>query len=122
MANLLDTGAAWLLSQLQSHAGRSVTYTQLGQAAIDDITATRAVEEVQIVDAQGMPTVVTVSAWLIASTDLDGITPKRGDTVTETTSGGDVVIWEVAPRPNGPLWQYEDAGRNMLRVYAVEVG
>lgn len=121
MANLLDDGAAWLLDQLQQHAGRAVSYAPLGQVAISELTATRAVEEVRIVDAQGVPTVVQVTAWLLASSDLDGVTPKRGDKINETTAAGESVTWEVAPRPDGPLWQYEDAGRAMLRVYAVEV-
>ena len=120
MANMLDNGAAWLLGQLKQNAGRTVSYTPIGETTITGLTAIRAVERMQTFDAQGAPTQVSLTSFVIGSADIDGVTPTRGDVITETVAG-DVVRWEIAPPPGRTVWKYADASRAMLRIYVVEV-
>ena len=121
MANMLDDGAAWLLGQLKQSAGRTVSYTPIGETPITGLTAIRAVEQMRTFDAQGAPTQVSLTSFVIGSADIDGVTPTRGDVITETAANGDVVRWEVAPPPGRTVWKYADASRAMVRIYVVEV-
>ena len=53
MANMLDSGAAWLLQQLQQSAGRTATYIRNGKRIA--ITAVRVAQDESVLDANGIP-------------------------------------------------------------------
>jgi heterodisulfide reductase subunit B len=115
--SLLDDGAAWLAGQLVDHASHAIAYTQ-GAATIS-LRGTRDVQRVRVVQANGVQTIVRQVSFVVRSSDMT-IAPQRGDQIAETV-GGSVVRWELAPEPNGAVWQYESAGEEMMRLFVVEV-
>ena len=118
MGNMLDDGAAWLVDKLDDHASHAITYSRAGNTQAG-LRGTRAVQQVTIYDASGIPVVVRQVSFVIRAATLT-MTPQRGDIITEAIGVG-AVIWEVAPQANGTVWQYESAGHEMLRVFVVEV-
>jgi hypothetical protein len=121
--DLLSAGLAHLADQLNTHAGRAVTYTRA--AATVELNATLGRTEFQQVDDQGFVIqafardYLLVAADLILSGDTEPTTPAAGDTITETIAGVDYV-YEVMSLGNGEVWKYSDPYRNMIRVHCKE--
>lgn len=89
MTNLLQDGVTWLGTRLKAVAGLSVTYARGSDSVA--VTASAAFHEYQIVDEEGFSASVLVRDYLLHAADLiiDGsvITPRAGDTITETING-----------------------------------
>src|SRR4051812_7679235 len=90
MTNLLQSGAAWLGSKLQAHAGRTVTIEQ-GTITLADITAAAVMHEYEVMDDQGFLVSVVSYDWTLVTADLvaDGspLQLRSGAILTETLEG-----------------------------------
>lgn len=86
MANMLQRGAAWLGSQLQTHAGLTVSLSQ-GATTIEGLTASRVHHEHDAIDNEGFITKVATWDWTIVAADLNGLEVRKGATITEVCSG-----------------------------------
>ncbi len=114
--SLLDRAAEWLADRLADNVSHSLAYTQ--GATTLPLAGTRAVELVRVLTSSGSTITARQASFVIRAADVT-VTPQRGDTIAETI-GTDVVRWEVMPDPNGVVWQYEDAGESMIRVFVQE--
>jgi hypothetical protein len=118
MPNLLDTGAAWLIDQLQSHASRTVSYRR-GAASVD-LLATRGRTEFQATDTEGTITTEYTDADFLVEAALlilsgSTIVPRSGDRIVETI-GTTVRTYEVLPR--GGLMCYSvDPMQTVYRIH-----
>jgi len=88
MTNLLQSGAAWLGGQLQTHAGRTVSIRQ-GVKTVASIVASVAKLEYMVESEEGFPLAVQFYDWTFVAADLvaAGIELREGAIVTETLSG-----------------------------------
>lgn len=122
MSDLLQTGLAWLASQLKQHASRPVTYVRGNDSAV--VQATPAKTEFEQSDTHGFKTDSEIRDFLIATADLvlAGVTvlPERGDLIRDT-DGQTVHVFEVVPVGNEPHWRYSDPYRNLLRIHVREI-
>lgn len=113
MTNILQDGAAWLGGQLKDHAGTSITY----QRGVDTvtITATATLHEYEVVDQDGLSTMVLSRDYLVHAADLvlggAEIAPRAGDQITETI-GGVACSFEVMPL--GMKKEYEPVDKDGL--------
>jgi hypothetical protein len=86
VTNIIQDGAAWLGGQLKDHAGVDITYRRGSDTVA--ITATATLHEYQIVDQDGIATVVISRDYIVHAADLvlDGaeIAPRAGDQIVET--------------------------------------
>lgn len=126
MPNMLESGMEWLASQLQEHAGRSVTYTRA--AASVTLTATLGRKLLKVGDEfGGLRMVVTDRDYIITAADLilsGSLTlPAKGDTITDAGDPDGVSrTWEVlSPGGDEAPWNWSDPYRTLIRVHTKQV-
>ncbi len=117
MANMLDSGAAWLLQRLQQSSGRTATYIRGGKRIA--ITAVRVAQDESVLDANGIPIRVVDHELTVDAAALPW-EPQAGDIITETVNGS-TVRWEVVPRGDSGAWEWWDDARQAYRVFVQEV-
>ena len=115
--NLIDSGSSWLLSRLQESAGRAMTYRRGSQTTA--VTAVRKVDEETITGADGTPEIIRSYSIIVDADDL-GFEPRAGHQITETI-GVESVRWEVAPRGDGPCFEWWGQSRQAYRIFVVQV-
>lgn len=119
MADLLNSGAAYLSSQLQSAASETVTYTQGNTAAT--LKATFGSQLLRVTDHQGrVKTERTARDFIfaLAAMTAAGLTlPQRGDKVTISTGE----VFEVTPYDSEAAWRYSDPFETLVRVHTKQV-
>lgn len=108
---------------LQRIEGKTVTFTD-GTNEVD-VTAVPVQVEVELVDAEGLPTLVTMRDYtmvLAADLVLDGSTvkPTHGHQIQETI-GGSIVTHDVSPVPGEGCTRWQDPGHTVLRIHTREV-
>lgn len=117
--NMLDDSAAWIVAQLENHAGRTVTYTR-GGIASDSFTATLSIRTHHVMDEEGFATAVQSYDWTVRASLLvvsgATITPRPGDRITF----GDAV-YEAMPLRDGQAWEAVDANGTLLTVHTKRV-
>lgn len=122
MADLLDTGAAWLEGQRVKHMTRTAQYCRGADSAEVKATVGRTVFEVD--DGRGVLEKWESRDFLVAAAELvlagSPVLPARGDRVRET-QGGKVYVYEVMAPGAEPCWRYSDAYRGTLRVHTKHV-
>ena len=122
MADLLETGAAWLDDQRQKHMTRTVTYER-GTVSVD-VQATVGRSTFEYSDEYGAKVVFETRDYLIRTEDLvlDGQTtlPQRGDRIRETIVG-QACVFEVMGPGEEPEWRYSDPYRRALRIHTKQV-
>lgn len=123
MADLLQSGLAWLDAQRAKHMTQPVVYEREGVAI--EIVATPGRTEFEQADEYGGVQRWESRDWLIATADLvlDGVAilPRSGDRIRHT-AGDTTVVYEVMAPAGMPAFKYTDPYRNGLRVHTKQVG
>jgi len=119
MADLLETGSAWLHGQRKQHMVRTVTYRR-GSASVE-VRATVGQTVFRLVEDYGAQVRVVRRDYLVAAGDLvlngQQALPEAGDRIEET-DGDKVLIYEVmGPGGGEPDWRYSDPYRRTLRIH-----
>lgn len=99
-------------------AGLTVTYTR--GAATVDIVARVGMSKTEIADQDGTSFEIKVRDWIVDAADLvldaETVTPRRGDTITETVAGM-VRVYEVLPVAGEETHRYSDATGKRWRIH-----
>src|SRR3990172_7717189 len=116
MPNMLQTGAAWLGGQLKAHAGRTLSVQQ-GSTELQNLTATVALHDHEVIDSEGFATSVSSYDWLFVVADLPaGFEFRPGAVVTETLDGRKQK-YEAMPLGGGPCFEPADASSVLLMLH-----
>ena len=107
MADMLQTGLAWLGGQMTAHCASAVVYTQ-GEDIVE-VEAVIGKTEYETLDQYGFPVAATAVDFLIDSGDL-GLTPAAGDQIA---FGG--VTYEAMALPGKAVYERSDG--NLLRIH-----
>jgi hypothetical protein len=122
VANLLETGAAWLADQLKSHASVDVIYQRENEQI--SVKATIGKTEFEIDDGSGVIQRVQSRDFLIHAADLilGGVAalPVAGDRIRET-QGSQTFVYEVLAPGNEPHYRFSDPFRKLLRIHTKHV-
>jgi hypothetical protein len=122
VADLLETGLAWLGDQLKQHASRSVTYVRGTDSVV--VQATPGKTEFEQADAHGLKTISETRDYLIQVADLVvagvQILPERGDQIRDTY-GETVHVFEATPVGSEPPFRFADPYRTVLRIHVREI-
>jgi len=119
MTTLFERAAGFLAARTQAAAGRSVSYQQ-GVGAPISIVGTRSAVDEQVIDAEGVYVATRQHSFCFVAATL-GITPRAGDTITETVAGS-TKTWMVMDRVGGKCFAWEDAANILVRVWVQEIG
>lgn len=123
MADLLQSGAAWISGRLKTHASKTVTYVR----GIDSVSlsATVGTTEFEIETEDG----ADLERWqsrdfLIAAADLvlagKTVLPEKGDQIKETV-GTNTHVYEVMAPGDVPHFRYSDPHRVRLRIHTKQI-
>jgi hypothetical protein len=122
MADLLQTGAAWLAGQLKAHASQAVTYRRGGFDV--SLQATLGRTAFQQTDEHGQITTFHSHDFLVSAADLviysKQSLPEPGDQVLQTV-GSEVLTFEVLPMPDGEHYRFCDPFRQQLRIHTKQI-
>lgn len=119
MADLLQTGSAWLRSQRRAHISHTVTYARGALSA--RVQATVGQTSFQVDSGYGLFQEVTSRDFIIDVDDLAAFgEPQRGDRVTETLNGSNEVFEILAPGTE-PHFEYSDRDRAVFRIHTKHV-
>lgn len=121
MADMLQSGMAWLSGRLQSNASQAVTYRR-GAVSNASVLATLGQSEFPRESQEGLTTEERTQDFLIAVSQLTlssaAITPEPGDIVVVA----DVGTFEVcSPGNNAPAWRYSDPYHTLIRIHTREI-
>lgn len=114
MADLIQSGAAWLSEKLASHAATTCAFRQ--GATTLSVRATRGVARIERPEADGQTVLVEVAAVNIPAADLGMIRPKNGDVLTGT--GIDFEV--AAPVAGMGCWQWVGGFKTTIKVFLKE--
>lgn len=121
MADLLQTGTAWLADQLQASASQTVLYKRSG-STIATLTVTPALEATPAFDAAGNSTTIYDSKFILPAADFI----KDSDSSAIEIASGDKIhlgsrIFKVLP--GAPPKQPEELDPHgvLIAIYAQEV-
>lgn len=118
MADMLQTGAAWLAQQRTAHASQTVTYARGGRSV--SLAATPAPVR-RVDDSQFGILTITERDWLISASllVLSGAvaTPQKNDTITESNGA----VWQVLPIEGEPEARHSDPYGYTWRVHAKRI-
>ena len=120
MANILQTGSAWLQGMRKAHASSDVTYSR-GAASVV-LKATKCEPETleEPLETDSIRKVKAVD-WKITAADLvlPGIgatSPAAGDTITEVLESG-TFVWGALPIDGEPCFRFSDRGNVTFRIH-----
>src|SRR6266849_9780825 len=124
MADLLQSGIAWLSGELQAFAAEEVVYQRGNQSIV--CLATFGKTLLKLDDgAGGVRMEWTDKDFLIPASSLinGGIPddPRRGDTIVATNDMG-MYTYEVIPYMSEPPWRWSDPYRTIYRIHTKLVG
>lgn len=118
MADLLQTGATWLASQLASHAAQTVTYRR-GSRSVS-VAATKAPVR-RLTDDQFGVLDIHECDWLIKAESLvlggSTVEPERGDEITESSGAK----WQVLPIDGEQQARPSDPFAKLWRIHAKRI-
>jgi hypothetical protein len=121
MADLIQSGLAWLAGQLAAHAAQSVTYARANTTAT--VNATLGRKLLQLADVDGgirmewtdLSLVVPVAELVLAAV---AVTPARGDKITITdTAAHKSRTYQVEPYGDEPPWTWADPYHSLVRIH-----
>lgn len=119
MADLLQTGSAWLRSQRRDHLSHAVTYSR--GAVTASVLATVGQTMHETVDSYGIMHEEATRDYLIDVDDLAAFgEPRRGDRITEELNGNHEVFEVLAPGSE-PHFRYSDPDREVFRIHTKHV-
>lgn len=123
MPNLLQRGATWLGTKLQTTGGRTVIYRR-GQFSVELVVSP--VQHDEPVDAtEWIGTKVRRCTFAVASSELllngELTVPRDGDMIEETLHDRDVK-WQVLPKEDTlPCYEWMDSTGILFAVHAKQV-
>lgn len=121
MADLLDTGAAWLAGKLQTHASQSVTYRRGSQDIGSNLKATYGQTTFEQDAGNGGVLRWEAKDFIFTAADLtldDEVTkPERGDKITDHNGN----TFEVLGSNGEPCFKYADGSRLLVRIHTKQV-
>lgn len=115
MADLLQTGAAWLHQQRAAHMASSVTYRRAGYEAAE-VSATYGETTYEVADQAGALVEAHVMDFLITATDL-AAEPEPGDVIVAEGR-----TFEVMPLAGDGAWRFSDRYRTVYRIHTRDTG
>jgi hypothetical protein len=129
MADLLQTGTAWLGDMRTAHLSHPVTYcrpsTASGQVAEVEVAATVGKTVFDIEDSYGAVERFESRDFLISAGELvlsgQPVEPRPGDRIKEP-AGGKVLVYEAMAPGKAPCWRWSDPFRRTLRIHTKHVG
>ena len=123
MADMLETGAAWLDSQRHAHMAQTVVYSRGGDSV--EVAATIGRTEFEQTDEFGVVYRIESRDFLLRTADLilngSPTLPQAGDRIRETGTGK-VFVYEVMAPGGEPPCRYGDNYRMALRIHTKHVG
>jgi len=123
MSDLLQSGAAWLASQMHSHAAHEITYKRGAEQL--PLVATIGKTLFETTNEHGIVERIESRDFMVRAGDLilggNVVTPLRGDHIRET-AGNQTCTYEVLAPGREPAWRYSDAYRTLLRIHTKLVG
>ena len=121
MADLLNTGLAWLAGRLQNHAARPITYRRGAESVTVDATLGRKDFEA---DSQEGRLYVRTNDFLVPAAALvlggGAVLPERGDLI-DVVFGSETATFEVLAQDGVPPWEYTDPHQTLLRIHTKRV-
>jgi len=122
MPNLMETGTAWFLDQLITHASETVTYKR-GVNSVS-VSAGIAETEADTLTEQGIQIQIRMNDFLIKVDDLIilavKITPLTGDKI-ERTVNGKTVTYEVLKLADEKEFRESDRFGTVFRIHTKEI-
>ena len=122
MADLLESGSAWLDGMRKAHLSRPVTYCR-GQESVE-VQATIGRTVFEAADAYGVVERTESRDFLVLAADLvlggEAVLPERGDRIRET-DGAKVYVYEVMAPGKEPPSRWSDDYRRTLRIHTKHV-
>jgi hypothetical protein len=123
MANLFETGAAFLADQLKEHGSQTVTYTRGADSV--EVQAVVGRKDVLVETSAGALERHEQWDFLVAGTDLvlaDNVTlPERGDRI-KLPRANHTDLFEVMPLAGEDHWRWSDGFERLLRIHTKFVG
>ena len=120
MANVLQTGAAWLGSQLSTHAARTITIVQ-GQRLLDAVSSWCSRQEYTIEDSEGFTTSIVSFDWQFVASDLPSDFTFRDGAILQETLNGKVQKYEAMPLGTQGCCERLDDSGILLTVHTKQV-
>lgn len=124
MPNLMQRGATWLGSQLQTAGGRTGVYIR-GTSESGSITAVVTDLRQEVVNEDGFGTGVILTGWQFVASELllngEAIDPRSGDRWRETLNGVDLEWEAMPPGPNQKVFEWRDTSRLLIVVWMKQV-
>jgi hypothetical protein len=115
MPTLMQRGATWLGTRLQTAGGREVTYRR-GNGTPVTLTATPTRIEYTVAQSDGSLTQVESWDWIITAEDL-GFDPIPGDEIRETINGV-AKVYHTMPLQNNKCFDWSDTAGILLTVHS----
>jgi len=120
MSDRLESGLAWLATQIIGHRARTVTYVRAGASA--QVPAATGKTVFRLDTGYGLFEHVETHDYLIAVADLvDFGEPQAGDRIKDVLNG-QVEVFEVMAPSGEPHFKYCDPYRRMFRIHTKYVG
>lgn len=128
---ILARASDWLTRRLPTAAapGGPVVYTRAADASTVTLTGVAWVGRTAFrrfpTGTEGTEAAALVWGdrdYLIPVSALGATPPARGDRITETVNGTQVVFEVTSVVPGEPEWRYADEHRTCYRVHTLEVG
>ncbi len=116
MADVLQSGLAWLHAQRAAHMVTTATYVPAGSGEAVSLDVTASQIRVELADANGFPVSSCVTDFLVAADDLTA-DPVPGDKVIFGSR-----TYEVLPLGEEPCWRWTDASRLTRRIHTRDIG
>lgn len=125
MADILDTASAWLDAQNKAHRAKTVIYSRPRTSLTLSLAATIGRTIFEVVVGEGPPIRSESRDYLVAAADLIdrdvAVEPESGDTITETFSDGESVLYEVATFGAEPCWRWSDPYHRTRRIHTKRI-
>jgi hypothetical protein len=120
--DMIRRGSQWLGGQLARHAATEITYRQ-GSASLSIPGATKVRRDIDVLDDDGMMTVVQVYEWRCSANAfaVAAIKPRMGDEIVEIEDGEESV-YEVMPIAGMPATQEMSTHGHRLKIRTKLVG
>ena len=117
MADLLQSGLAWLHGQRKTHLASDAVYQPVAPGAESaTVAATQSQIRTEEIDVNGFPVSGTVVDFIVTAADM-AAEPAPGD---KLTIGGRV--YEATALTGEPCWRWTDASRLAYRIHTKDLG
>ena len=120
MPDLIAQGAAWLADQRRESLSRDIEYATPSTTAT--VLASIGRTDFEVVNEGGIVERTESRDFIVATSDLVGVPPQRGDQIRETTPIGVMLFEVMAPIATAPVWRWADASRTAYRIHTRLVG